>query len=424
MADKRDQWAESFSAEPQAGWVTGFLADEEKGGRRLMWRLGSWGVAAVCAVTVAVLASRYEIQLRSDQFAATDAIGRQAQQIQQLTREAQAENRRLSQAIDTLNGDRDRLYTRVTSVEKGLESVTGSILARQTLPYIPPREPPPQIAAPATQLAPPPSSPPESKAASVPPELPSIPTKPVDSAAEDSAAKIPADQVTPARIATTADIPQMKSDGTAAAPPFASPAMAEPQPAGPKTPEPTVQLATVTPAPTEVATPVARTEFGVDIGTANSIDGLRALWHGLSRTPALNGLRPIIVVRERSNGLGMQLRLVAGPLTDAAAAARICATLAEGKRTCETSVFDGQRLALKNDATPMEPPAAVAPPPPAPKPRPAQHQRRATPKPEPVPAPKPEQRSEQPPPKPVDEAQAQAPKPTPSLSTMLGFSRE
>ena len=185
----------------------------------------------------------------------------------------------------------------------------------------------------------------------MPPELPSIPTKPVDSAAEDSAAKIPADQVTPARIATTADIPQMKSDGTAAAPPFASPAMAEPQPAGPKTPEPTVQLATVTPAPTEVATPVARTEFGVDIGTANSIDGLRALWHGLSRTPALNGLRPIIVVRERSNGLGMQLRLVAGPLTDAAAAARICATLAEGKRTCETSVFDGQRLALKNDAT-------------------------------------------------------------------------
>src|ERR1041384_5302619 len=109
MADKRDQWADSFSAEPQSGWLTGFLADEDKGTRRLLWRLGSWGVVAVGAVAIAVLASQYEIQLRRDQSAASDALGRQAQLLQQLTREAQAENRRLSQAIDTLNSDRDRL---------------------------------------------------------------------------------------------------------------------------------------------------------------------------------------------------------------------------------------------------------------------------------------------------------------------------
>jgi hypothetical protein len=181
-------------------------------------------------------------------------------------------------------------------------------------------------------------------------------------------------------------------------------------------------MAAVPSAPIEVATPVARTEFGVDIGTANSLDGLRALWRGLAQTPALNGLRPIIVVRERSNGLGMQLRLVAGPLTDAAAAARICASLADSKRICETSVFDGQRLALKEGVAPVQRPAA--PPQAAPKqPRPPQ-QRRAAPKPDPVPEPKPEQRSEQPLPKPIEEAQAQAPKPTPSLSSLLGFSRD
>jgi len=95
-----------------------------------------------------------------------------------------------------------------------------------------------------------------------------------------------------------------------------------------------------------------RTEFGVDLGTANSVNGLRMLWLGLlkSRSNApLTALRPIIVIKENTNGLGMQLRLVAGPLNDAGAAARICATLTENKRTCETTVFDGQRLSLKAD---------------------------------------------------------------------------
>lgn len=410
MADKRDQWADSFSAEPQGGWLTGFLAEESKGTRRLMWRLGSWGVAAVGAVSLAVLANQYELQLRRDHFAAADALSRQEQQLQRLTKEAQAENRRLSQAIDTLNSDRDRLFARVTSVEKGLETTTGSILARQAMPPIAPREAPPLIVAPTSQLAPSPSTTAEAKAVTAPPELPSAPTKALDSAASDTAAK------------ATTEQPLPKAENSSESAP-ASVAAVEPQPAA-KPPEsvPFLQLAAVAPAPTEVATPVARTEFGVDIGTANSLDGLRALWRGLSKAPALTGLRPIIVVRERSNGLGMQLRLVAGPLTDAAAAARICATLAEGKRACETSVFDGQRLALQEDAAPIQKPAAA--PPAAPKPRPAPH-RRAAPKPEPAPAPKPsEQRSEQPMPKPVEEAQAEAPKPKPSLSTILGFSRE
>jgi hypothetical protein len=66
-------------------------------------------------------------------------------------------------------------------------------------------------------------------------------------------------------------------------------------------------------------------------------------------------LKPIIVVKERNNGLGMQLRLVAGPLSDAAAAAKICAALLESQRPCETSVFDGQRLAMKGDEPALAP---------------------------------------------------------------------
>ena len=102
-----------------------------------------------------------------------------------------------------------------------------------------------------------------------------------------------------------------------------------------------------------------RTEFGVDLGSANSVSGLRALWRGLlkSRSNApLAALRPIIVIKEGTNGLGMQLRLVAGPLNDAGAAARICAVLTENNRTCETAIFDGQRLSLKADDAPQPPP--------------------------------------------------------------------
>jgi hypothetical protein len=109
------------------------------------------------------------------------------------------------------------------------------------------------------------------------------------------------------------------------------------------------------------ASTVQRTEFAVDVGTANSVGGLRALWRGLLKSKsnaALATLRPIIVVKESNNGSGMQLRLVAGPLGDAAAAAKICAAMLEGKRaTCETTVFDGQQLALKDD----EPQASAKP---------------------------------------------------------------
>ena len=53
------------------------------------------------------------------------------------------------------------------------------------------------------------------------------------------------------------------------------------------------------------------------------------------------------MIKEGNNGLGMQLRLGAGPLINAAAAAKLCAGLAENDRHCETTVFDGQRLSMR-----------------------------------------------------------------------------
>jgi hypothetical protein len=149
--------------------------------------------------------------------------------------------------------------------------------------------------------------------------------------------------------------------------------MAPPDPAAGKlmevpTPQKTVtsapmpEVAAVAPATPDQAEPdsastvpetvVKRTEFGVDIGGANSISGLRALWRGLLKSrsnAALTTLRPIIVIKENGNGLGMQLRLVAGPIGDAAAAAKVCASLTVNDRNCTTAVFEGQRLALSAD---------------------------------------------------------------------------
>jgi hypothetical protein len=108
--------------------------------------------------------------------------------------------------------------------------------------------------------------------------------------------------------------------------------------------------------PDPPAVPVQRTEFGIDLGGANSIDGLRALWQRLLKSnKVLVALRPIIMVKEKPAGGGMHLRLVAGPLTDAATAAKFCAILSGGDRFCETSVFDGQRLATGSPAAPSKP---------------------------------------------------------------------
>src|SRR5205807_4859194 len=129
MAKDSDHLAGAFETENTGGVLSGLLAEENEFDRASLWRIGSWGGAAVAAVVVAVMANQTSLGWRRDQLAAAD-LSRQAQQLQALTKESQNETRRLASAIDTLNSDRDRLYSRVTVLEQGLDSVTGAI-ARQ-----------------------------------------------------------------------------------------------------------------------------------------------------------------------------------------------------------------------------------------------------------------------------------------------------
>src|SRR5579863_6331071 len=129
MARDSDQLAGSFVIENTGGAMSGLLAEEDVFDRRALWRIGSWGAAALAAVVLAVLANQSQLSLRREQVAAAD-LTRQAQQLQSFSKESTNETRRLASAVDTLNSDRDRLYSRVTVLEQGLDSVTGSI-ARQ-----------------------------------------------------------------------------------------------------------------------------------------------------------------------------------------------------------------------------------------------------------------------------------------------------
>jgi hypothetical protein len=427
MAKDSDRLRGSFQAE-ESGGLSGLLAEEDEFDRRTLWRLGTWAAVSVGTVILALVANQSSIGLRREQSASADLI-RQAQQIQLAARESQNETRRLTSAVDTLNSDRDRLYSRVAVLEQGLDSVTGAI-ARQA-----PASPSPQAsAAPisTSQQASASAAMPASTTASSPPAAPSAApastasTPPAVTASADpppAAAKpAPAAPVVAPVAATTpadkqdkvADKPDKAADkkdrvadkkdkqaaqastaassepgpapvekSVAARPPApAQPSgtlmasksmMAPPDPAAGKLIEPATPPKTVTSAPlpeiaavapkaseeTEsepaLAVPaptVQRTEFGVDVGGANSVPGLRALWRGLLKSrsnTALTKLRPIIVIKENNNGLGMQLRLVAGPISDAAAAAKICASLAVNGRGCSTTVFEGQRLVVNAD---------------------------------------------------------------------------
>jgi hypothetical protein len=396
MAKDSDHLAVKLGTENTGSLLTGFLAEEVELDRHALWRLGSWGAVAVGAIVVAALANQTSLAQRREQLAAAD-LSRQAAQLQLTARESLSETRRLASGVETLNTDRDRIYSRMTELEQGLESVTGA-LARQSLPAA---SLPQQLAAKVTVLSVPEVTPAAMVQPASPPALAPVSTTaaivaerprtevagPAPAQPQPGSAQPPSQPPSPSspqpQMQTTApaaavSLPKIASNNAPATAPteplMASKSMmAPPDPAASKLIEPANEApAAVGP---EVAAPVSagdvdnaaggsarvqRIDFAVDLGSANSVGGLRALWRGITKTNTeVAALRPIIVVRERSNGLGTQLRLAAGPLSDAAAAAKICAALTESERGCETTLFDGQRLSLQAEEKPEQTPSAA-----------------------------------------------------------------
>jgi hypothetical protein len=265
---------------------------------RRSWRLTVWAGVAVLSVAAAAMAAYSDPGLRRLALAGA-ATARESPQWPG----ADIEARRLAEAVRLLTADRDRLAARIGALERNFDDVTGAI--------------PNRSGAERTSANP--------AASPLPPAL--APGAVVNAEATRVAAPPP--------VAATAPSPL--------------PPQASPQAPAPPVPARTASLAPIASETGAAASTATRTEFGIDLGTAATVDGLRNLWSSVkgSHAPLLEGLRPVVAVRDGAKSGALELRLVVGPLANAGVAARLCAALAAAGLTCEPAVFDGQRLALK-----------------------------------------------------------------------------
>jgi hypothetical protein len=225
-----------------------------------LWRLVVWGSTAATALLIAVLSSRGVVGSQRAAVAASTLGGGTVAIVQPVQTaahsfDAQAETKKLAEAVRDLTADNDELKSRLAVVEHSVDDVTGSIerQAKSTAAPPWPEDGPPVL-------------------------------------------------TTPAAIAAV--------------------------------------IAPALPLPME---------YGVDIGSAVSIQALRARWAGIrSAHPQLfNGLAPTISLSEMPPSNRPELRLVLGPLASAGAAAKLCTTLERFRLTCQPTIFAGRHLALE-----------------------------------------------------------------------------
>ena len=259
---------------------------------RKAWRLGTWTGITLLSVAAAVVAAYTETGARRL------ALGEVPTAANAASPPAEVETRRLAEAVRALTADRDRLAVRVSALERHLDDVTGSIQSR-----------------PGTER----SAGPNPGASPLPPAL--VPGAPAQTTRAPVAPGVPAQSTVPAQASNQAPVAAVSPRAAALA---------------------------VTADTAAAASTATRTEFGIDLGTAATVEGLRNLWTAIKGTqaPLLEGLRPVVAVRDGGKPGALELRLVVGPLANAGVAARLCAALTDAGLTCAPAVFDGQRLAL------------------------------------------------------------------------------
>jgi hypothetical protein len=296
-------------------------------------RLGIWGACAVAALACAVFAARFELPARptgetqAAAVAPTDVTRLiNTAQLTARVNEVDAENRRLAESVRMLGVDQDRLTARVSVIERNLDGMTGSI-TRSDNQSTPVRT----ITAESAPISTTSNALPTSAASAPMPIAP-----PLRSPITLTSAPQPPPAIQPASATTEA--PTSRSGRLAMIESYAR-AKSESVPG--------VRAATNGDSPADSV--VTTTDFGVDLGGAASVNGLRTLWISLKTKHAqlLNGLWPIISVHDRAKPGAVELRLVAGPLSNAGLAARLCTSFAGLGVPCQPAVFDGQRLALR-----------------------------------------------------------------------------
>jgi hypothetical protein len=293
-----------------------------------------WGSIAVCAVlaaafTIAVVVGAH----RGIQFASLPkrspppAAAERPTTIVPPPAVSERDFARVNDALRDLAAERDRLVARVEQLERTVGDITASIKDRADVTPPPHAKTAPEPPAQVVETPPPPK--PSERATPASPSSPGT-TGSINPNARTSPLSDPIGVFRPYVV--------MQQSGAQTPTPQAS----APSPQAPMQ---------ILPKQIDAASnpPATRTEFAVDLGSEATIEGLRTLWSNLRGThaAALGALRPLVSLREGARPGVVEFRLIAGPLANAGAAAKTCATLQAKGVNCQTAVFDGQRLALR-----------------------------------------------------------------------------
>ena len=296
---------------------------------RELWRISLWGTAAAVALIVAVCAGSTD--------AGVDRAKHAALQLREVVMPSgikparpldAIEGRKLAETVRVLTADRERLIARIAALEHNLDDITSSISRAEKAAQ--------SVAPPPAQLSPPPVM---WAVSSPPPVMPAVPSPPPVMSAVPS--------------------PQPVRSAVPSPPPLRS---AVPQTTAPTNPpEDEVTSSTGKPEvpPSQSATPTAPTrappnqvtmrQFGIDLGGAPSENALRVLWTSAQRHHGvlIENLQPVVMTRKHQRGGGAEYRLIAGPIVDAAKAARFCAAITATGGVCQPAMYEGQRLAVR-----------------------------------------------------------------------------
>ena len=269
-------------------------------------RLGGWAGAAILAVALLALTAQTDIGRERLNSVLAMANSQTAVANAEQPPENDTEIKRLETLVVALTNYRERLHTRIASLEHKLEDTTGSIKQQQAT-----------LAAKVASVTTPPATPP------APPAPP----------AQQQVVPILAPLSMPSTIESVMSWPHKTTNSVAA-----SDAASEPVPLPP------TRVALAPAEEPAAAEPPRKPEIGIDLGGAANLDILNARWAAVKANfgPQLAGLYPRAQVSNHPNS--SNYRLLAGPLPNNATAAQICAHFITNRITCRTVRFEGERL--------------------------------------------------------------------------------
>jgi hypothetical protein len=269
-----------------------------------LWLCG-WGGAATLALIVFAIAS--QTKTASDRLRLIFATNEPSAVAQMPPRVAQLEieTQFLTEQMRSLAADRDRLAGRIALLESSVDDMTGAIKKQAAATAA-------VLATKTTPQAPPVSSPTTTGSTTTPPAA-------TTRQAPGTASSVSASTNSSAASETTAASPEA-------------------------VPLPPPRVATAAQASEPESPPANPVEFGLDLGGAATVDGVRQRWITVKANfgPLLNGMYPLAAHERRAGSTGY--RLVVGPLPNSAAASSLCAHFTAARTACRSAKFDGDQV--------------------------------------------------------------------------------